>query len=83
MPEDAELLHGLSTEELAALADGLLAPAAQAGLDELLARQKEKTLSADEERILDSLLQKVDQLTILKTRARYTLKHEKTAMTPT
>jgi hypothetical protein len=61
------------------LADSLLAPAAQARPDDLLARQKEKRLSADQQRELDGLLQKVDQLTILKTRARYTLKQESTA----
>ena len=61
------------------MADGLLAPAAQARLDASLARQEEKLLSADEEHILDTLLQKVDQLTILKTRARYTLHQDRTA----
>ena len=79
MSSDSELLVGLSVEELEALADSLLAPAAPARLDDLLARQKEKLLSADEKRALDGLLQKVDQLTILKTRARYTLKQESTA----
>jgi hypothetical protein len=83
MSGDSELLVGLSVEELEALADGLLAPAAQARLDDLLARQKEKLLSADEQRVLDGLLQKVDQLTILKTRARYTLQQERTAATRT
>jgi hypothetical protein len=80
---DSELLVGLSIEELEALADSLLAPAAQARLDDLLVRQKEKLLSADEERQLDGLLQRVDQLTILKTRARYTLNQERTAATGT
>ena len=79
MSSDSELLVGLSVEELEALADSLLAPAAPARLDDLLARQKEKLLSADEKRALIGLLQKVDQLTILKTRARYTLKQESTA----
>jgi hypothetical protein len=79
MSNDSELLVGLSVEELEALADSLLAPTAQARLDDLLARQKEKSLSAAEERELDGLLQKVDQLTILKTRARYTLNRERTA----
>ncbi len=83
MSSDSELLVGLSVEELEALADSLLAPTAQARLDDLLARQKEKLLSAEEERALDGLLQKVDQLTILKTRARYTLKQERTAATVT
>ena len=79
MSNDTDILIGVSVEELEALADSLLAPAAQARLDDLLARQKEKLLSGDEERELDGLLQKVDQLTILKTRARYTLKQESTA----
>jgi len=79
MSSDSELLVGLSVEELEALADGLLTSTAQARLDDLLARQKEKLLSAAEERELDGLLQKVDQLTILKTRARYTLNQERTA----
>jgi hypothetical protein len=80
---DTEILTGLSVEELEALADGLLAPAAQARLDGLLARQKDKLLSADEERQLDRLLQQVDQLTILKTRARYTLNQQRLAATRT
>jgi hypothetical protein len=83
MSSDSELLVGLSVDELEALADSLLAPAAQARLDHLLARQKEKLLSAGEEREMDGLLQKVDQLTILKTRARYTLKQERMAATET
>jgi hypothetical protein len=69
----------MSIDELEALADTHLAPAAQQRLDDLLARQKEKQLTAGEEQELDRLLQKLDQLTILKTRARYTLNHEKTA----
>jgi hypothetical protein len=81
MRSDSELLVGLSVEELEALADSLLAPAGQARLDDLMARQKGKLLSAGEERELDGLLQRIDQLTILKTRARYTLNQERTATT--
>jgi hypothetical protein len=73
MGSTSEALIGLSVAELEALADSLLAPAAQARLDDLLARRKEKPLSTEDENELDSLLQKTDQLTILKTRARYTL----------
>ena len=83
MSNDSELLVGLSVDELEALADSLLAPAAQVRLDDLLARKKEKQLSAGEETELDRLLQKVDQLTILKTRARYTLNREKAEATGT
>jgi hypothetical protein len=66
-------LVGLSPEELDALADGILAPASQARLDDLLDRNRENRLSCEESTELDRLLRQVDQLTILKTRARYTL----------
>jgi hypothetical protein len=74
---ELELLTGLSTEELEALADSLLAPAAQARLDALLARRKEGPLSSEDDKELDALLRRADQLTILKTRARYTLNQAK------
>ncbi|MGB7440043.1 MAG: hypothetical protein WA919_03165 [Coleofasciculaceae cyanobacterium] len=70
---DEECLIGLSREELQALADSMLAPAAQNQLNELLIRNSESQLSADEIANLDRLLAQVDQLTILKTRAKYTL----------
>jgi hypothetical protein len=78
MNNDSELLIGMSVEELEALADSSLAPAAQSRLDDLLARHKETKLSAEEERELDDLLRKIDQLTILKARAKLTLKRERT-----
>ena len=77
MGESSELLRGLSVEELEALADCLLAPSAQTRLNDLLARRSEESLPAAEEAELNRLLQKTDQLTILKTRARYTLTHAK------
>ena len=83
MGNPSELLVGLSVEELEALADSLLAPAAQARLDDLLARRKENPLSAEEAHELDSILRKTDQLTILKTRARYTLSQAKAEATGT
>ncbi|MGF1672127.1 MAG: hypothetical protein ACFCUV_00385 [Rivularia sp. (in: cyanobacteria)] len=70
---DSECLSGLSLDELKALADSKLAPAFQARLDELLAQNVESQLSADEIAQLDRLVAQVDQLTILKTRAKYTL----------
>jgi hypothetical protein len=73
MNADPELLVGLSDGELEALSDSLLAPSAQARLDELLVRKAEGQLSGADETELDRLLEKVDQLTLLKTRARYTL----------
>jgi len=83
MSSDSEILIGLSVDELEALADSLLAPAAQTRLDDLLARNKDKQLAAGEETELDRLLHKVDQLTILKTRARYTLNQERAETTGT
>lgn len=70
---DPELLIDLSEPELKALAESKLAPAAQARLDELLAENKLRSLLQQEAEELDQLLEQVDQLTILKTRARYTL----------
>ncbi|MEQ9668826.1 hypothetical protein [Coleofasciculus sp. G2-EDA-02] len=70
---DNECLIGLSRDELQALADSKLAPAAQNQLNDLLVQNAESQLSADEVANLDRLLAQVDQLTILKTRARYTL----------
>jgi hypothetical protein len=73
MVPDPELLVGVDQAELQALADSMLAPTAQARLDELLVRNTETQLSAEESAELDRLLAQVDHLTVLKTRARYTL----------
>jgi hypothetical protein len=75
MNNDPEMLVGLSAGELEALSDCLLAPSAQARLDELLDRNAQKQLESPEMAELDRLLERVDQLTVLKTRARYTLQH--------
>lgn len=82
MSNPSEVLTGLSADELEALAECLLAPAAQARLDELLARRREMPLSADEDAELDRILRKADQLTILKTRARFTLSQTKAEAAP-
>lgn len=76
MRNNSELLVGLSEDELEALADSLLSPSAQARLDELLGRNAANQLAAKERAELDHLLARVDQLTILKTRARYTLEQQ-------
>lgn len=73
MTQPEELLTSLSLEELEALADCQLAPAAQARLSELLDRCREKTLVPNERAELDRLLQQSDQLMLVKTRARFTL----------
>jgi hypothetical protein len=78
---DPESLIGLSSDELNALADSVLVPTAQARLDDLLKRNTESSLSDDENTELDRLLAQVDQLTLLKTRARYTLNHLEGAAT--
>jgi hypothetical protein len=78
---DSEILVGLSEDELHALADSMLAPSAQADLDDLLDRNAAGQLTTDEQAELDRLLARVDQLTILKTRARYTLKQQAGATT--
>jgi hypothetical protein len=70
---DAEYLSGLSVEELQALAESKLAIAAQVRLNELLATNVEHLLSNSDIAELDAILAQVDQLTILKARARYTL----------
>ena len=71
---DRECLVGLSVDELNALASCKLAMTDQARLDDLVTRNAESLLYADEIAELDDLLAKADQLTLLKTRARYTLK---------
>ena len=71
---DKDCLVGLSLDELNALASCKLAIADQSRLDDLVARNTESQLNPDEEAEMDELLTKADQLTILKTRARYTLK---------
>ena len=83
MSEDPELLVGLSGGELEALAESLLSSTAQVRLDELLARNAENRISAKEQAELDRLLERIDQLTVLKTRARYTLHHQQAGATRT
>jgi hypothetical protein len=55
----------------------MLAPDAQTRLNELLAHSQDNQLTKEEEAELDHLLEQVDQLTILKTRAKYTLSQQK------
>ena len=76
MTGNSDLLVGLSHEELEALADSMLVPSAQCRLDELLQRNAQRLLGDDDQRELDRLLARVDQLTILKTRAKYTLRQQ-------
>ncbi|MEA5554233.1 hypothetical protein VB713_25175 [Anabaena cylindrica UHCC 0172] len=70
---DTELLIGLSLHELQALAETSLSHKSQIQLDKLLIKNSENQLTNEESETLDKLLAQVDQLNILKTRARYTL----------
>lgn len=74
-PADSDLLSNLSQAELQALASSTLAPKEQERLDDLLARNAEGQISDKEQSELDDLLAQIDQLNIVKTRARYTLHH--------
>ena len=74
---DKECLVGLSQEELEALAESNLAPAEREHLNRLLAQNAENQLSEEETATLDRLLEQVDRLTVLKTRAKYTLAFSK------
>jgi hypothetical protein len=73
--EDEELLTNISPAELQALATVSLALDQQAQLSDLLARNAEASISSAEIILLDQLLEQVDQLNILKARAKYTLQH--------
>ncbi len=81
LEKDPECLVGLSRDELEALAESILTISKQARLNDLLAKNFEERLSAQETISLDSILAQIDKLMILKTRARYTLKKLDTLMT--
>jgi hypothetical protein len=70
---NTDRLTSLSQAELQALAESKLAPDAQTQLTELLDRNTENQLNENELAELDRLLAQSDHLTLLKTRARYTL----------
>ena len=67
MPDEVSLM--VTTEGLTALADMALAPKSQSRLDELLAKNVEGKLSAEETKELDLLLTQVDELNLVKARA--------------
>jgi hypothetical protein len=73
--EDADLLTNISLPELQALSTIAIAPSLQADLSELLDRNAEGELSSEEIQTLDTILEQVDQINILKARAKYTLQH--------
>ena len=67
MPNEINLL--ISADGLAALADLSLASKSHAKLDDLLTRNSAGTLTPDEAMELDSLLNQIDALNIVKARA--------------
>lgn len=81
LEKDSECLIGLSRDELEALAESMLSISNQKQLSDLLTRNTEAQLSTQEAESLDRLLAQIDRLTILKTRARYTLKKLDALMT--
>ena len=66
-------LDGMSQHELMALADAVVAPQRQTQMRSLLDTNREQMLSPDEETEIDSLLDEIDQVALLKARAQYTL----------
>lgn len=83
MDNDPDILLGLSSGELEALAEGMLAPAIQNRLDDLVARSKDGSLSPEDASELKRLLSRADQLTLVKTRARYTLRCQQAGVSDT
>lgn len=66
-------MGSLSQAELRAFADATIAPGHQATLHELLEKNQRGALLVAEDAELDRLLEEVDQVALLKARARYTL----------
>lgn len=72
LPDDPDVLHGLSIAELQALANGMLSPEHQEKLSDLLQKNENEVLSREDAEELDQLLEQIDSLSILKARARLT-----------
>jgi len=71
--DDPDMLPGLDRQTLVTLADGMLAPRFQERLEELLTLNQAGTLGAAEQEELDQLLERIDQMNLVKARAAYTL----------
>jgi hypothetical protein len=76
MPNEVSLM--VSAAGLIALADMALAPKNQSKLDDLLSRNADGALTADETQELDLLLKKIDELNLVKARAAVALHQTKT-----
>ena len=70
---DSRCLSGLNVKELRALSDCQLSVMEQERLNELLDRNSNGGLSVAESIELEQLVEQVNQLSLLKTRAQYTL----------
>jgi hypothetical protein len=68
-----EILTGVSSGELEALANAILAPSRQRRLLSLLRKNKTKALSVKERKELDEILEESDRMALLKAKAQYTL----------
>jgi len=79
MTNETSILPNVSTPGLRALANAKLAPKDQAKLSSLLARNSERLLSEVETSELDSLIEQINELNLLKARAEYTLRQQKNA----
>ncbi len=71
--DDPRCLLGLSLKELQALGDCKLTVAAQEHLSDLLDRNSNGLLPVEEQIELAQLVEQAEQLSLLKTRAQYTL----------
>ncbi len=71
--DDPDMLPGFDQQTLSALAEGMLAPRFQERLDELLALNESGKLDASDQEELDQLLDRIDQINLVKARAAYTL----------
>ncbi len=76
MPNETKILPNVSVSGLRALASASLVPRMHSKLDELLARNADGKLSESELLELDSIIQQIDELNLLKARAEYTLRHQ-------
>ena len=76
MSNESNILPNVSISGLKALAEARLAPAAQSQLDDLITRNSAGTLTEQESQQLDSLIEQIDELNLLKARADFTLRHQ-------
>jgi hypothetical protein len=76
MTSELKILPDVSPTALKALANSMLVPQTQSRLEQLLVRNAEGLLSAAEVKELDSIVEQIDELNLLKARAEYTLRYQ-------